>query len=221
MPVHSISLQLALDMPDLDDALRVAELCIESVDYLEIGTPLLWRIGVAAIEGVRERFPAATLVADYKIMDRGAEVTTLAAESGADGVVVQAAAPTATLEAVCHAAATSNMLVMVDGLGVANAHLLRSLTHGLPVSHVIIHKGKDEQAADGDSAPVPGLDGSWPDGGPCLAVAGGLAPTNVEHLVTVPEVALIVVGEAIYSSPEPAEVAASLRNLCDSRQGTG
>jgi 3-hexulose-6-phosphate synthase len=209
-------LQLALDLYDLDEALGVAEACAESVDYLEIGTPLLWSTGVHAIEAVRARFPSLPLVADFKIMDRGAEVTRYAAEAGADGVIVQAVAPAATIDAVCVASAAADIMVMVDGLGVPDLEGLHMVTTGRDVSHVIVHRGKDEQAEGMPFGAVSALRGSERHVDPILAVAGGLTRDNIGRVLDVPAVRLLVVGEAIYADPDPARAAAHLRDLCTS-----
>lgn len=214
-PVGRISLQLALDMPDLDEALRIADRCFESIDYLEIGTPLLWRAGMTAIESIRNHFPHMTLVADFKAMDWGAEIVKLATDAGADGVVVQGVAPQATLHAVCRTAAARQAIVMVDGLGVPDIGVLGAMMRGLDVSHVILHKGKDEQTIDESMEPMSVPGGNWPNEMPLLAVAGGLEPGNVGRVIATPGVDLIIVGEAIYTSKTPSAVAAKLRELCD------
>lgn len=216
---RAIALQLALDLYDLDEALRVADRCAEHVDHLEVGTPLIWRNGVKAIETVRREFPDATIVADAKIMDRGAEIAREALEVGANGVIVQAAAARETVEAVCVEVAASGGMVMVDGLGVGNLSALHRATATPGATHVIAHLGKDEQAAGISFEIGRALDEAHGRRRPILGIAGGLAPADVVPLLSTQAVGLLVVGEAICSAGDPSAVAAALRALCTSTEG--
>lgn len=64
--------QLALDFPTLDQALRMAEIGARvGVDILEAGTPLIVAEGARAILGLAEAFPSFPILADYKTMDSG------------------------------------------------------------------------------------------------------------------------------------------------------
>src|SRR5438128_1108022 len=116
--MSDVAIQLALDLTNLDLARHIVSEVDGFVDRVEVGTPLLRKHGMSAIATMRSSFPESFIVADCKIMDCGRIETTLALEAGANSVVVQAAAPRATLEATCEAAARMNGYVMADALGV-------------------------------------------------------------------------------------------------------
>ena len=206
-------LQVALDTIDLPKAVRVATQVVDVVDRIEIGTPLLRRYGVRAIEEMRDHCRDSILIADFKTMDYGYLETKLAIDAGANGVIVQAAATRATLEAACSCAIERNAFVMVDGIGFTDiAELARKVT-GLSVKNVIIHKSKDEQNRYGplggllDADIIPGLPL------PPLAIAGGITLHNVSDLLLGNNIDTIIVGSAIVTSSYPREVAKGFMSL--------
>ena len=215
-----MELQAALDIVDLDRAVALAALIDGHVDRIEVGTPLILRHGISAVAAVKAAAPGSVIVADCKTMDCGKLNVALAIEQGADGVIVQGAAPVATVAAAAIKAAELHRFLMVDDLGVRD---LRGLAHdmqGLIVSNVIIHTGKDEQAHGATPAARPaeaaGISGLAP-----LAVAGGIDPSNLPDLIGTQPVEVVIVGEAIYDSDEPTVVVEQLRHLLEERAEKG
>jgi 3-hexulose-6-phosphate synthase len=210
--IARIKIQVALDTTDLRLALNVAEEVVDLVDRIEVGTPLLRRYGMQAIKALRERLGDVMLVADCKIVDCGAIEVELAVDAGANAVTVQATSSRQTLEAVCSAAQRSGTYVMADTLGAASPHVLGSRLQGLELSHIVVHKGVDEQfisgpirrseviqvAADAQVAP--------------LAIAGGITPSNVSALLGIPNVDTLIVGQSIMASPAPRSAISRLRS---------
>jgi 3-hexulose-6-phosphate synthase / 6-phospho-3-hexuloisomerase len=200
-------LQVALDTPDLDRALDVAAQTRGIADRIEVGTPLLRRHGMRAIEAVRKNFSEAVLVADSKIMDYGDAETIQSIEAGASGVIVQGVAPIETIEAVCLTAQRLGAFAMVDCIGVADIRGLAAQLRGLPVSHLIVHRSRDEQQAMGSIQASEVLSAVTDAEVPPIAVAGGIAPSNVAKLVPLHMIDTIIVGQAIVASESPRDVA--------------
>jgi 3-hexulose-6-phosphate synthase/6-phospho-3-hexuloisomerase len=211
--MSDLAIQLALDVTSLNDAVSVASQVSDLVDRIEIGTLLLRRNGIRAIEVLRDHFSDFTLIADCKIMDCGGTNSALALDAGANGVVVQAVAPRATLEAACNAASQRGGFVMADSLGVTDVQRIGEKIRDLPISHMVIHKGKDEQAID-NSLPIAAITqaASLVDLPP-LAVAGGISPENISDLIGLPRIEVLIVGDAIVTSNTPREVVSRLRAL--------
>lgn len=201
---------MALDTTDLDWALFAARETVGIADQIEVGTPLLCKYGVSAIEAVRATVGDAVVVADFKIMDRGELEARLAIDAGADGVIVQAAATIETVEAVCRTAERCGAFTMVDCINIADVSAVAKEFHGLPLSHLIIHKSKDKQDSKGpiSAGEVPYLTSDVPL--PALALAGGITLANVPSLVGLTDIDIIIVGHEIISSTAPADVARSL-----------
>lgn len=202
-----MKLQVALDTTDLDRALGVAAQIRGIADRIEVGTPLLRRHGIRAIEAVRKNFSEAVVVADCKIMDYGESETMQSVEAGANGVIVQGLAPAETIEAVCLTAERLGAFAMVDCIGVADIKELAVQLRDLPLSHLIVHRSRDEQQAMGSIQAPEVLSAVVGTDLPPLAVAGGIAPTNVAKLATLTNIDTIIVGQAIVGSEAPRDVA--------------
>ncbi|HET8956707.1 MAG TPA: orotidine 5'-phosphate decarboxylase / HUMPS family protein [Solirubrobacterales bacterium] len=210
---------MALDVTDVEVAIRIAESTIDFVDRLEVGTPLINSEGMPrAISALRARFPEMPLIADPKIMDRGWQITRVCVDAGASGVIVEGGAPFETLEAVCEAATESGTETYVDSLGVEGLTELTARIGELPFDYMIMHRGKDEQAVGG-RPPIEEVRAAAAERAlPAIAVAGGIRPDNVAECVQAPNVEVVIVGEAIISSPSPRNVAAEIRRICDGRR---
>ncbi len=81
-------LQLALDLLEIDRAIRIAEEAAGYIDLIEVGTPLVKSEGMAAVRALKKAFPDHGLVADMKTKDTGAIEVEMAAKSGADIVAI-------------------------------------------------------------------------------------------------------------------------------------
>ncbi|GAA2157128.1 orotidine 5'-phosphate decarboxylase / HUMPS family protein [Actinomadura napierensis] len=211
-----IRFQLALDLTDFEKAAEVSTLVEPLVDVFELGTPLLRRYGVNAIRMFRERFPLTCLVADWKTMDCGQAEAVMAFDAGADGVIVQAAAPRPTIEAACNEALSRGKFVMADSLGIYEVGDLLSRVRGASLSHVVLHLGKDEQGIGGDISAkharrvAEALAASHIK----LALAGGLTAQSIESFQALENLDVAVIGEAVIRSSRPLEVATEIRRAC-------
>lgn len=66
-------LQVALDLTDIETAISIAEKAARGgAHWLEVGTPLIKKEGMRAVELLKRRFPDRKIVADLKTMDTGA-----------------------------------------------------------------------------------------------------------------------------------------------------
>jgi 3-hexulose-6-phosphate synthase len=204
-------LQVALDTPDLARALDVAAQTRGIADRIEVGTPLLRMHGLHVIETVKKHFSEGVVVADTKIMDYGEWETTESIEAGADGVIVQGVAPTETIEAVCLTAQRLGAFAMVDCINVVDVKGLAAQLRGLPISHLIVHRNRDEQQTMGSIQAPEILSTVVGSELPPLAIAGGIAPANVAKLVALTSIDTIIVGQAIVASEFPADIAHRLR----------
>src|SRR3954451_205961 len=98
--IRSPVIQIAIDVPDIDAALRLAEIGIKAgVDWLEAGTPLIVRRGADAIGALARAFPEYPVLADYKTMDSGGRNNQLTAEQGGKVMTVCAGATDETIAA--------------------------------------------------------------------------------------------------------------------------
>lgn len=109
-----MKLQISFDLIDLDKAIAIGSEVAQYADIIEIGTILIYRHGIAAIERFKNTFPEKIILADTKIVDRGKEIAELFAQSGADWITVMAGTSQHVIHATTTAAHNANMKVMLD-----------------------------------------------------------------------------------------------------------
>jgi 3-hexulose-6-phosphate synthase / 6-phospho-3-hexuloisomerase len=138
-------LQLALDVTDIERALRICEQTADSIDIFEAGTPLIKATGISAVKRIRQAFPGKQLVADMKTIDTGALDAAMAFEAGADAVIVQAAAPHQTVRAVVEESRRQGKICMVDSLGINDMIRFERIVSPSGADYGVVHTGIDEQ----------------------------------------------------------------------------
>lgn len=120
----SRSIQIALDLRDIDQATKVAEAAAQAgAQFVEVGDPLIKSIGVAAIGHIKQQFPDLTVVAEMMSADWGRDQVVLAAEAGADVVLLIGPASTASVAAAVEASTRLGVPLVLD---IPERHLDRS-----------------------------------------------------------------------------------------------
>src|SRR5947209_700611 len=136
--------QLSLDLTDLNEALRTAELAINAgVDWLEVGTPLIIAEGMRAVRELRARYPEVPIVADLKTMDGGWLEAEIMAKAGATMVVVMGQAHTETVELVVKAGKDLGVKVMGDNMAMPDPVEGAKQLAELGCDYIIHHIGYD------------------------------------------------------------------------------
>lgn len=109
-----MKLQVSFDSMDLDQAIKVASKVQDYADILEIGTLLIYKYGIVAVEKFNKHFPDKELLADLKVTDRGAESVNLAAKAKANWVSVMSGTSKKAIYNACKAASSNGQKVMLD-----------------------------------------------------------------------------------------------------------
>ena len=151
--------QLSLDLVDLHEALKTAEIAVKAgVDWLEAGTPLILAEGTRGVRDLRSHYPDVPIVADLKIMDGGGLEAELMFEAGANMVVVMGQAHEETVESVVKAARDFGGKVMGDNMAMPDPVSGAKRLEELGCDYVIHHIGYDMRTvrrARGEHAPTP------------------------------------------------------------------
>ena len=201
-------LQLAIDLASTEEALSLASNCIQWIDIVEAGTPLIKNEGLKVVSALANHFPEKTILADMKIIDAGAMETKMAFEAGAQIVTVCASAPPPTLKAVIKTARDYEKKVMVDTVGVRDFPQILAEIQLLKPDYFGLHRGVDEAEAGRDLKPM--LAQFLHSRAIPFSVAGRIT------LELIPEVmelrpAIVIVGGAIANSDNPEESARRLK----------
>lgn len=109
------SIQVALDLHDLDQAVEVAIAAAGAgADLIEVGDPLIKTIGLRAVEIIKRSVPDTTIVAEMMSADWGRDQVQLAAEAGADVVLLIGPATTASVSAAVDAGRRLGVPILLD-----------------------------------------------------------------------------------------------------------
>jgi len=209
-----VILQLALDLLDLDRALRIADLAVpQGVDWIEAGTPLIKSEGLAAVRALRERFPGRKIVADLKTADAGRVEMEAAAKAGADYGIVLGAASESTIRECIEVGRNYGLGIGIDILGIEHPERLAERLADWGVAFLSVHCPIDVQMRGG--GPFEMLARLAKATRIPLAAAGGI---NSE---TAPKAAaagasIVVIGGAVTKAADPARAAADIRKALDS-----
>jgi 3-hexulose-6-phosphate synthase len=201
-------LQLAVDVLRTEQALAILGQVHPHVDIVEVGTPLIFEEGLAAVEALKSKYPGKSYLADLKIMDAGNIEASSAFRRGADIVTVLALADDATIRGALEAAQKHGGRLMADLINVPDpaARAVELERMGVPL--VCVHTAYDRQ--QGGANPFAELEAVRKAVRCRVAVAGGIKFETVAQAVTA-GTDILVIGGGILNRPDPAEAAARIR----------
>src|ERR1043165_7340537 len=148
MPISIPLVQLALDFPTIDEALRMAEIGVRAgVDILEAGTPLIVVAGAEPIGRLAKAFPNAPIVAEYKALDSGGKTVCLHQKQGVHYMTVCANAADETVKAAIAAGKQTGIKVVTDMIGVKDIAARASVVARWGVDMIYLHYAADQRRA--------------------------------------------------------------------------
>ena len=140
------TVQLSLDLIDLEEALRTAEIALRAgVDLLEVGTPLIIAEGMRGVRELRARYPHVPIVADLKTMDGGWLEAELMAKAGATMLVVMGQAHEETVELVVKAGREFGAKIMGDNMAMPDPVEGAKHLEELGCDYIVHHIGYDRR----------------------------------------------------------------------------
>ncbi len=212
------SVQIALDLHDLDLAVEVAQAAATAgVDLIEVGDPLIKKIGLDAVERIKGILPQMTIVAEMMSADWGRDQVILAAEAGADVVLLIGPATTASVSAAVEAGRRLGVPIVLD---VPEPHLsqqwIREMEH-VGVDGFAITTNIDLGVAGRHPLASAKMIRAWtrlP-----VAVSGGFSATDYS-VIHSNEWDILIVGRSVAEAVQPATAASHLLRLVHERRGT-
>jgi 3-hexulose-6-phosphate synthase len=208
MSIATIKLQLALD-GSLEAAFTLLQDTHRYIDQIEIGTPLVYQEGMAAVRKIKAANPDHSLLADLKIIDAGNEEAALAFAAGADYVTVLGVAADATVRGVTGAARQYGGRVMADLICVGDPVARGRQLLDLGCDVLCLHTAYDLQPSVASPLEELALMRRQLPSGP-LAIAGGVNLDNVGSIVPYrPDI--IVVGGTIARAADPSAIARAIK----------
>ena len=218
-PISKPFLQVALDLLDLDDALKLASKIAQYVDIIEAGTPLIKSNGIQVVRELKEAHPEKLICADLKIADAGYLEVKMAALAKADVVSVLADAYDNTILETLRAAEEYHVKIIADLIMSRRpAKRLREIVgikyHETKLHYCLVHSGLDVQ--ESRHTPLEELESvAHVQNRPSLAIAGGITQDDIPKLKKYP-ISIIIIGGAITRAEDPTKVTLKIRKLINS-----
>lgn len=208
--IKAPAIQIAIDVGDIDSALRLAELGIKAgVDWLEAGTPLIVRVGANSIGAIARAFPEYPVLADYKTMDSGGKNVHLTKDQGGHIMTVCAGAPDETIKSAVAAGKETGVMVIVDSIGVKDQVKRAKEVQALGVENFYLHYGADERRNDDSKDCTQWLD----EVSAAVTMTVGCGTFGVEDGIVAAKggADVIVIGHPLISGPDPL---GALKDYC-------
>ncbi|MGH8909472.1 MAG: orotidine 5'-phosphate decarboxylase / HUMPS family protein [Egibacteraceae bacterium] len=210
------SVQVALDLHDLDQAIMVAAAAAAAgTDFIEVGDPLIKTVGLAAVERIKRTVPHTAVVAEMMSADWGRDQVELAAAAGADVVLLIGPATVASVTAAVDAGRRLGVPILLDvpaehatewwvrdmeRVGVDGLAITTNIDLGVRGRHPL---EKARAIRNWTRLPV--------------AVSGGFGPTDYA-ICTGGDWDILIIGRSITDAVEPVAVANRLVDLVHRRR---
>ncbi|MDQ0217778.1 3-hexulose-6-phosphate synthase [Peribacillus cavernae] len=206
-----MELQLALDLVDIPEALKLVKEVEEHIDVVEIGTPVVINEGLRAVKEMKEAFPGLKVLADLKIMDAAGYEVMKASEAGADIITILGTAEDMSIKGAVEEAQKQGKKILVDMIAVKDIKARAKELDELGVDYICVHTGYDLQAV-GQNSFEDLMTIKRVVKNAKTAVAGGI------KLDTLPEVIkaqpdLVIVGGGITGQDDKKATAAEMQRL--------
>jgi len=207
-------LQIALDLRDLNEALKIAQKsALGGADWIEAGTPLIKATGMESVRKLRKLFPHKIIVADLKTMDASYLETEMAALAGADVICILGIAPDSTIKDAVGAGKKFDVKIFADLIGIQDPINRAIHLEKLGVDIIGLHIGIDQQLrSDFDKIPFPTLKKLRETIKIPIAVAGGLKAETIPKAVEY-GADILIVGSAITRSADPQQATRRLKEV--------
>jgi 3-hexulose-6-phosphate synthase len=193
--------QLALDFPTIDEALRFAEIGVRAgVDILEAGTPLIVAEGAKAIGALAKAFPTYPILADYKTMDSGGKNVLLTQKQGGHYMTVCANAADETVKAAIAEGKRTGIKVVTDMIGVKDIAARASVVARWGVDMIYLHYAADQRRADATRDSTQWLESALS----VVDIPVGVGTFGVEDAVRAVKggAQLVAIGHPLFDSPD-------------------
>ena len=201
--------QIALDVATVDEAIRLAQIAAAGgADMIEIGDPIIKRFGMPAVAEIRAMVPGMPTVVEFASSDWVDEQIDMAANVGADIIIVMGLDHPSRIERAVRAARARRVGLilampshvdpavwcsMVESAGVDGISLIRNIDSADSIQRTT---ARIREVAAITEVP--------------LVISGGFGPHNISEVIE-DKWGVVIVGGAFNNSPDPASVLTKMR----------
>lgn len=204
-----MKLQVSFDMIDLNKAIDIASIIKPYVDILEVGSPLIYKEGVKAIEEFKKKFPKKEIFADAKLVDRVENTIKIFANAGTNYISILAGTSNSTIQNASKMAHSNNIKIALDFVDAYSMGQSAMDAKALDIDLIIFH-GPHE------STKLTELLEEWENvrGNTTLPIfiSGGITKNNINKVISLKPQGIII-GRAITQADNPAKEAEDFKSL--------
>ncbi len=202
-----MELYISFDLPDIDQALKIAHQVEPYASGFDIGSLLLYKYGVQAIEQFKEQFKAKIINVDAKLVIHGKETVALLAHAGADWITVMGGTRKEVIHAACTQAHNMSKRILLDVSNASSYGQTALDAQSLGVDALLLRTMydtneqllfKDQWTMIRGNTPLP------------IYLTGKISLENIENIREIQPNGVFV-GRAITQAENPAEVAKQLK----------
>lgn len=211
-----MELQLAIDLVTAERGLEIAMAVKDLIQVVEIGTPFAFTNPIGVIQRFKDSLPGVKILADYKIMDGGEMMASLAFDANADIVTMSARTWDDTIKAAVATAKKYGRQTMADLMAVPDAEITSrgKQMEEFGADYICVHR---PIKVHGSASPEENLERLRSVVTTAkVAVTGGLDLDTLRRVVRC-EPDLVIVGGAITNAADPRAVAEAMRAVMEGR----
>ncbi|GGK34696.1 hypothetical protein GCM10010124_29200 [Pilimelia terevasa] len=198
------AVQVALDTTDLDHAIRVARAAASAtLPLIEVGDPLIKAVGMAAVRAIKAAGDA-TVVVEMMSADWGRDQVVLAAEAGADVVLLIGPASVASVAAAVGAGRRLGVPIVLDVPPNVSSSWIRDMERAA-VDGLAVTTNIDLGVGGVDPLAAARTLRAWTQ--LPVSVSGGFSPADNAALAS-PDWDILIVGRSVTEAVDPAAAAA-------------
>lgn len=194
-----MKLQIAFDLPNLDESLRIAHQIQHKADILEVGSILIYKYGELAVKKFKETFPQKAILADAKVADHPKDAVAILSAAGADWITVLSGTGKNIIHAACTAAHELGKKVMLDLVDASSLGQVALEAKSLGADALLFHTTakEDEQLLFADRWEIVKGNTQLP-----IYIASNINKENIAEILAI-NAAGIVIGKAITEAANP------------------
>jgi 3-keto-L-gulonate-6-phosphate decarboxylase len=208
-------LQVALDVSELSKAVEIANTAARFHSFIvEVGDPLIKRYGMEAVRQIRKIQPKFPLVVEMASSDWAEEQVSLAAEAGADIVLLMGLSNETRIEKAVYSARKNEVGLILELPPKQGIAKWCRTAEEFGVDGIAILRNIDSSGKPSDS--LSRLRAARKETNIPIAVSGGFTPTQIENMIN-DDWNVVIVGRAIVDAPDPKEIMRQILEILDKR----
>jgi len=205
-----MKLQISFDIPDLEKAIDIAKKIKDHCDIVEVGTILIHKYGIQAVEEFKKALPNKAVMADTKIIDRGKDITELYAHTNIQWLTVMAGTSNNVIHRVSSEAEKHKINVMLDIVDSEAPGQSALEAKNLGVDAILFHQAYDAKES---LLFLDNLDMVQGNTDLPVFISARINRENIDKILEIKPYGIIV-GKSITKSEDPVEEAKFYYNLC-------